>query len=417
MRERTVDTGPRVHTPVLGLGSEMTGMKDQHVIVVGAGAAGLVSAAELRRRGLPALVIERADAIGASWRERYDRLRLNSSRPFSKLPGQRFARGTGIFPARYDVVRYLERYAQDNSLEVRVGMELERIERDGGEWVLRTSSGDLRAEQVIVASGYAHTQYIPDWPGRDRFGGSLIHSGAYKNSDPYRGSDVLVAGAGCSGMEIAYDVLAGGARRVRMAVRTPPNMMRRAPLAPLFARLLVKLPPERADRILWKVRLREFGDLSAYGLPIPEEGVISRLRRLGVAPSIVDKEVVEAIKARRIEIVAGVDSLDETGVELADGSRLEPDAVIAATGYRTGLEPVAGHLDVLNERGVPRARGGAAAAPGLRFIGYIPRPAQLGTLGDEAKRAATEIVSERSPKGSRTGGLRPPWTSPVHARS
>jgi putative flavoprotein involved in K+ transport len=391
-------------------------MNDRHVIVVGAGAAGLASAAELRRRGIPALVIERSDAIASSWRDRYDRLRLNSSRPFSKLPGQRFARGTGIFPARYDLVDYLERYAQDNALEVRLGTELERIERDGGDWVLRTSGGDLRADQVIVASGYAHTQYVPEWPGREHFGGSLIHSGAYKNPDPYRGSDVLVAGAGCSGMEIAYDVLEGGARRVRIAVRTPPNMMRRAPLGPLFARLLVKLPAERADRILWKVRLHEFGDLSAYGLPIPEEGVVSRLRRLGVAPSIVDKEVVEAIKARRIEIVAGVDSLDETGVELADGSRIEPDAIIAATGYRTGLEPVVGHLDVLNERGVPRALAGAAAAPGLRFIGYIPRPAQLGTLGDEAKRAATEIVRERSPKDSNSRSHRRPWTSPVHAR-
>jgi putative flavoprotein involved in K+ transport len=392
-------------------------MNDRQVIVVGAGAAGLASAAELRRKGIPALVIERTDAIAASWRERYERLRLNSSRPFSKLPGQRFARGTRIFPSRYDVVRYLERYAQDNSLEVRVGTALERIERDGSDWIVRTSRGDLRTDQVIVASGYSHTHYIPDWPGRDRFGGSLIHSGAYRNSDPYRGSDVLVVGAGCSGMEIAYDVLEGGAERVRMAVRTPPNMIRRARLGPLFARLIVKLPQERADRVMWKVRLREFGDLSAYGLPIPEEGVVSRLKRLGVAPAIVDKEVVEAIKARRIEIVAGVESLDETGVELADGSRIEPDAVIAATGYRTGLEPVAGHLDVLNERGVPRARGGAAAAPGLRFIGYIPRPAQLGTLGDEAKRAATEIVRERTPRGTQYRGLRRPWISPVHARS
>jgi hypothetical protein len=121
--------------------------------------------------------------------------------------------------------------------------------------------------------------------------------------------------------------------------------------------------------------------------------VFSRLRRLGVAPAIVDKETIEAIKDRRIEIVAGVESLDETGVELSDGSRIEPDALIAATGYRTGLVPIMGHLDVLDDRGVPRVLRGEAA-PGLRFIGYDPRPAQLGYLGAEAKRAARAIARE-----------------------
>jgi hypothetical protein len=53
-----------------------------------------------------------------------------------------------------------------------------------------------------------------------------------------------------------------------------------------------------------------------------------------------------------------------------------------------------GHLDVLDERGLPRVHGGPAAAAGLRFIGYLPRPGQIGYLGREAKRAAREIRRE-----------------------
>ena len=367
--------------------------------MVGAGPAGLASAAELSRRGVPALVLEQANAVGHSWRRRYDRLRLNSSRPFSKLPGARFARGTGIFPSRDDVVSYLESYTARNGVDVRLGTRLERIDRDGGGWVLRTSTGDVRAEQVIVASGYEHTPFLPDWEGRDRFRGRLLHSADYRNPKPFNEHDVLVVGPGCSGMEIAYDLTQGGASRVRLSVRTPPNILVRSPVGPLFARAMLKLPPERADRLMRRLREKEVGDLTEYGLPEPEEGVFSRLKRLSVAPAIVDKEMLQAIRDRRIEIVAGVETLDETAVKLADGARIEPDAVIAATGYRCGLEPLVGHLGVLNERGVPHAVLGEAAAPGLRFIGYVPRPAQLGLLGGEARRAAKAIAREMS--GSR----------------
>jgi cation diffusion facilitator CzcD-associated flavoprotein CzcO len=369
-------------------------MSDRRVIVIGAGPAGLASATELGRRGIPATVLEQGDGVGTSWRGRYDRLRLNSSRWFSTLPGARFAKGTGVFPSRDDVVTYLEDYAERFATDVRLGTRLERIDRDSAGWMLRTSSGDIPADQVIVASGHEHTPFIPEWPGRDRFKGPFLHAADYRNPEPFQDDDVLVVGPGCSGTEIAYDLAVGGARRVRLAVRTPPNIIKRSPIGPLLANLMLKLPPERADRIMKRVRRKEIGDLSEYGLPEPEEGLFSRLRRLGVAPAIVDDEVLDAIRSRRIEIVAGVESLEDGGVGLADGSRIEPDAVIAATGYRPGLEPLAGHLGVLDERGVPRALLGDAVAPGLRFIGFLPRPAILGYLGDEAKRAAEQIATE-----------------------
>jgi cation diffusion facilitator CzcD-associated flavoprotein CzcO len=367
-------------------------MDTQQAVVVGGGPAGLASAAELQRAGFSVTVLEQADAVGSSWRNRYDRLRLNSSRPFSKLPGARYPKGTPMFPTRDQLVKYLEDYATQKRLDVRLGTRLERLDRDGASWRLHTSRGELRADQVVVAAGYQRNPFVPAWPGKDRFQGRLLHSDAYRNAAPFRGADVLVVGAGSSAMEIAYDVLTGGAARVRMSVRTPPNILIRFPPGPLFARLLMKLGPKRGDRVISYIRRHEIGDLTEFGLPEPEEGVFSRLMRLGVAPAIVDMDVIEAIKDRRIEVVAGVESLDTTGVQLADGSRIEPEAMIAATGYRPGLEPVLGHLGVLDERGMPRATGEAEAAPGLRFVGYVPRPAHIGYIAGEARRMAQAIA-------------------------
>ena len=364
-------------------------------VVIGAGPAGLATAAQLRRRGVPVLVLERAGAVGSSWRGRYDRLRLNSSRPFSKLPGARYPAGTPMFPSRDQVVAYLEDYARDNELEIRFRTRVERLEPHGGGWCLETSTGDLTADHVIVAAGYEHTFWVPRWPGRDRFERRLIHSAEYQNAEQFRGADALVVGSGSSGMEIAYDLAEGGAARVRLAVRTPPNIIIREPLGPLLARLVVKLlPTARADRLMSAVRRRKLGDLSAVGLPEPEEGVVSRLKRLGVAPAILDHEVIDAVKEGRIEVVAGVEALDERGVTLADGARIEPDALIAATGYRRGLEAMVGHLGVLGEHGAPVTTV-SEAAPGLRFVGYVPQPGLIGRFGKEARTVAREIAAAR----------------------
>jgi cation diffusion facilitator CzcD-associated flavoprotein CzcO len=337
-------------------------------------------------------VLERSGAAGASWRGRYDRLRLNSSRWTSQLPGARYARGTGVFPQRDEVVRYLEEYAA--GFDVRLHTSVERIDRDGDGWRLRTSTGGIAARHVVVATGYEHTPHIPAWPGREAFSGRLLHAAGYRSPAAFRGADVLVAGPGCSGMEIAYDLATGGAGRVRLAVRTPPNILLRSALGPVLARGLLRLGTERADKVMRAVQRMTVGDLAPYGLPVPEEGMASRLVRLGVAPAIIDKTIVAAIKARRFEIVAAVERLDATGVGLADGSRLEPDAVIAATGYRTGLEPMVGHLGVLDGGGLPLARV-REAAPGLRFVGYLPRPGQIGRFGDEAAIVADAIAGLR----------------------
>lgn len=265
--------------------------------------------------------------------------------------------------------------------------------------VAHTSGDPVRARHVVVATGFENAPVIPEWAGRERFAGTLIHAASYRNADPFRGEDVLVVGPGCSGMEIAYELTEDGAARVRLAVRTPPSLILRQLAGmpnDIPSRAILKLPTRLGDRQARLIERLAVGDLREYGLGRPEEGPITRFRRTGKTPAIVDREVVRAIKDRRIEIVAGVESLDESGVRLTDGSRIEPGAVIAATGYRRGLEEMMGHLGVLDAQGVPLVVGGREAAPGMRFIGFAPRPGVIEIVGREAKRAAKAIAADAS---------------------
>ena len=373
-------------------------MNERQVVVVGAGPAGVSVALALKDVGVRPLVLDRAEEVGSAWRDRYDRLRLNSPRPLSHLPGRRFPKGTPMFPTREQVIEHLEHHAHEDGIDLQLGTRVDRIARDDGRWVVHTSAAEIRAAQVVVATGYQHRPLIPDWGGRDSFTGQLLHSSEYKNPGPFQANRVLVVGPGCSGMEIAHDLAEGGASKVWLSARTPPNIVLRQGPGGLpgdfVALVLLHLPVRFADAVARFGRRMDLGDLSQYGLPVPDEGIFARFRRLGVTPAIVDKEVIEAIKAGQIEVVRGVESLDSTGIQLTDGARVEPDAVICATGYRRGLETLVGHLDVLGKQGTPRAVGDEAAAGGLRFIGYVPRPSALGYIGKEARRAAQAIARE-----------------------
>src|SRR5579875_374157 len=111
----------------------------------------------LRRAGVPTIVLDRADTVGSSWRKHYDRLHLHTVRWLSNLPGYRIPRRYGRWVSRDDVIRYLEEYAAHHHLDVRFGTEITRIERDGDEWLVRSSRGDVAARYVVMATGYNHT--------------------------------------------------------------------------------------------------------------------------------------------------------------------------------------------------------------------------------------------------------------------
>ncbi|MGO4431058.1 NAD(P)/FAD-dependent oxidoreductase, partial [Streptomyces sp. MCAF7] len=100
------------------------------------------------------------------------------------------------------------------------------------------------------------------------------------------------------------------------------------------------------------------------------------------------------VQAGKVEVVAAVESFEEDKVALADGSRISPDTVVAATGYRRGLDDLVGHLDVLDARGRPLAHGPrtAPSAPGLHFTGYTnPISGMFRELAIDAHKIAKAI--------------------------
>ncbi|MEE4489771.1 flavin-containing monooxygenase [Streptomyces sp. BE230] len=373
--------------------------EDRPVYVIGGGPGGLAAAAALREQGVRAVVLEKSGDVGASWRGHYDRLHLHTTRRWSALPGLAMPRRFGRWVSRDDVVRYLEKYVEHHGLEVVTGVEVSRIDRaaDGSGWRLTATGGrELTGRAVVVATGYNHTPRIPDWSGRDTFTGELLHASEYRNPAPYAGQDVLVVGVGNTGAEIAVDLVEGGAARVRLAVRTVPHIVRRSTAgwpAQATGILVRRLPVALVDRAGGLMARVAVPDLAEQGLPRPDTGLYSRVKD-GAIP-VQDVGLIDAVKGGRVVPVAAVESFDEDAVVLADGTRITPDAVIAATGYLRALEPLVGHLGVLDARGRPVAHGGRTPkqAPGLYFTGFTnPISGMFREMALDAEKIAKRLA-------------------------
>ncbi|MFG2023320.1 flavin-containing monooxygenase [Streptomyces sp. NPDC048825] len=377
--------------------------EDRPVYVIGGGPGGLSAAYALRAQGVRAVVLERSEHVGASWRRHYDRLHLHTTRRLSSLPGLAMPRSFGRWVSRDNVVRYLEKYAEHHELEVVTGVEVSRVEpaADGTGWLLRATGGrELTGSAVVVATGYNHTPHVPDWPGRDAYSGELLHAGQYRNAAPYAGRDVLVVGIGNTGAEIAVDLVEGGASRVRLSVRTAPHILRRSTAgwpAQRTGILVRRLPVAWVDRLAGPVGKISVPDLSAHGLPRPDTGLYSRVNE-GSVP-VQDVGLIDAVRQGKVEIVAAVDGFEDGKVVLANGDRIGPDVVIAATGYRRALEDLVGHLGVLSERGRPVVHGGRTPknAPGLYFTGFTnPISGMLRELALDAQRIAKALAKVKA---------------------
>jgi putative flavoprotein involved in K+ transport len=298
--------------------------------------------------------------------------------------------------ARDDLRRYLKEYVDRHGLRVRLNTTVESVRRASDVWRLEIGDSVVSADAVVIATGFNAEPVMPEWPGRSGFTGEFLHSSRYRNGHPYAGKDVLVIGAGNSGAEIAVDLAESDARKVWLSVRTPPNIMRRDIAgfpSQTLGILLKRLPVGVVDWVAGVAQRITVGDLSRFGMPQPERGLYTRVQKDERIP-ILDVGLIGALKRGEVEGVAAVKGFEGAEVVLAGGRRLSPDAVIAATGFRRGLEALVGDLNVLDERGNPLVQGAATHphAPDLYFIGYRnPLSGNLRELSIDARRITRTI--------------------------
>jgi indole-3-pyruvate monooxygenase len=358
---------------------------DTDALVIGSGPAGLAVAACLQRRGIACEILERAGAVGARWRLHYHRLHLHTTAAHSALPYLAFPRGTPRYPARDQVIAYLEQYARHFQLAPRFCQDVQRVQTRDGVWEAVTPTCTYRSRHMVIATGYAAVPNIPDWPGLARFRGSILHSSEYRLAERFQNQDVLVVGLGNSGGEIAIDLFEHGAR-VAVAVRGSVNIVPRdifgVPVLSL-AIALSPLPSALADALAAPLIRLALGNTERLGLRPAQIGPVQQIRTRGQIP-LVDIGTVDLIRRGHVQLLGGIRELTADAVVFDDGRPRRFDALVLATGFRPGLERFL-------EPGV------SASAPGLHFCGFKVTPiGMFREIGIEAERIASRVALERS---------------------
>jgi len=394
-----------------------------HAIVIGAGLSGLAVAHELGRRNIPVTVLDACSRVAEPWRARHPQLRLNIHRHFAGLPGLPMTRRDGVFVRRDTVVAFLERYAAEMQVPIHFGVAVTGIEKTSTGWRVAAADRSYRCSHVVIATGRDRLAHIPDWPGRDGFTGEISHAADLGEITRFDGKRVLVVGAGNSGTDVLNHLSRHAPGEVLVSVRHGPAIVPTwvfgFPLHRL-ARVFAALPSALLDPAFRLTQRLFLGNLTRAGLRSHPDGGGTRLLRDGIAFAI-DDGFVSALKQGRFRVVPEVVGLDRDRVLLSGGGWCTPDAVVCATGYRSGLEPLLGHLGVLDSDGIPSHPFGEAdpAHPGLWFTGFKPMftgyfdAACIAAerIADGIDNAAPSALSARRGPGTRQRRPHQPRTS------
>lgn len=347
-------------------------MPQSTVVIVGGGASGLSAAGALQRRGIESVILEKDEQLGGTWARRYDRLHLHTVRGFSGLAHYSIPGRYSKYLSREEFVAYLAEYAKHFNLCVVTGCLVNKIRvksETPPSWAAAAACGEWDCRVIVIATGQYRIPILPKWDGRETYRGDLVHSSQYTNALPYTGKRVLVVGAGNSGTEIATDLAENGAAFVALSIRTPPPIVPRDPFGMPIQRtgiLLSFLPATIADRLGRLTARIVLGDLTRHGLQTPEWMPFSARR-----VPVIDVGFVAALKRSLLHIRPALARLTDTEAVFEDGSAEPFDAIVAATGFSTGLNELLETKDVLNDSDEPIDLSGQPTdRPGIFFMGY-----------------------------------------------
>jgi dimethylaniline monooxygenase (N-oxide forming) len=317
----------------------MPSTADAAVGVIGAGGSGILAAAYLRRRGIPFELLEAREGVGGTWRydpegtgsAAYDSLVMNTSKLATSPAAMRIPGRPWRYASRKEMHRYMERLVDRESLgeHIRLGWRVGEAVSDAGGWMLRNESGEQRRyEKIVCALG---TNGRPKWaPLNGDFSGEQLHSAEYRSPAPFAGRNVLVIGLGTSGAEVAGE-LAGCARSVHVAVRSPLWMMKRrlggVPIDWIDNELVSRALPWGIRReILCALCWATTGRLFRLGLPRPT-------RRCGDDIIAISDTFPKAVRRGGMSFHGGVEGVAGSTVHFEGGEQAEIDTIVHATGF------------------------------------------------------------------------------------
>jgi putative flavoprotein involved in K+ transport len=342
------------------------------VVVIGAGQAGLAMGYFLKRQSRRFVILDRADSIAAAWRDRWDSLTLFTPRRYNSLPGLPLSGDSDGYPGRDEVIAYLEQYAERFQLPIELNSPARGLAAEDGRFVLEVDGKTIEADQVVVATGPFQTPYVP------KVAHSLApevfhtHSTGYRKPSDVPGRTALVVGGGNTGFQIAKELSA--THRVYLSVGS-----RQMPLPQrLFGR----------DLFWWLTKFR-----------LLQKTVESRLgRRMRERETLIGSSPRELRRRNGVELKPRVVGASRRTVSFADGSELEVDAVIWATGYRPDHSWI--ELPVFDAHGRVVHRRGLTNVPGLYFLGltwqYTRGSALIGWVKDDAEFIAEQIAAHQA---------------------